>query len=346
MKYARIICTILAVLAPAAVGNVLAGAKTEKLRIVTTTTDLKSIAQAIGGEKVSVTSIATGYENPHYVQAKPSFMMLARKADLWIRVGLELEIGYEELIIDGSRNSEIRIGKPGHLDASEKVLRLEVPKTRVTRELGDVHPQGNPHYWLDPLNARIVAGSIAKRLIKLSPENIKVFEKNLAVFRKALDERMFGAVLVKKVGGGKLWAMELKGSLDEYITAQKLTDDLGGWLARMRPLKGGKIITHHRSWSYFVNRFGLTVVAELEPKPGVPPSGSHLLKVMKLAKAHGVGVILLEPAYSRKAADLVARKTGANVVVCAISVGGQKQAADYLTLIDLIVDRISKAAKR
>ena len=339
MKYARILCTILAIL-------VSATAKAETLRIVTTTTDMKSIAQAIGGEKVSVSSIATGYENPHYVQAKPSFMMIARKADLWIRVGLELEIGYEELIIDGSRNSAIRIGKPGHLDASEKVLRLEVPKTRVTRELGDVHHQGNPHYWLDPLNARIVAGSITKRLAKLSPENTKVFEKNLAAFRKALDERMFGAALVKKIGGGKLWAMELKGTLGEYISARKLTADLGGWLARMRPLKGARIITHHRSWSYFINRFGLAVAGELEPKPGVPPSGSHLLKVMKLAKAQSVGVILLEPAYSRKAADLVARKTGANVVVCAISVGGQKEAADYLTLIDLIVDRISKAAKK
>ena len=344
MKYTRILCTILAILAPAAVTTALAAPKTEKLQIVTTTTDLRSIAQAVGGEKVSVTSIATGYENPHYVQAKPSFMMLARKADLWIRVGLELEIGYEELIINGSRNRAIRIGKTGHLDASEKVLRLEVPKTKVTRELGDVHPQGNPHYWLDPLNARIVAGSIARRLMKLSPENAEVFEKNRAAFEKALDGRMFGAALVKKIGGAKLWAMELKGTLDKHLSEQKLTGELGGWLAVMRPLKGRKIITHHRSWSYFVNRFGLIVSAELEPKPGVPPSGSHLLKVMKRAKAEGVGVILLEPAYSRKAADLVARKTGATVVVCAISTGGQKEAADYLTLIDLIVDRISKAA--
>ncbi|MCP4376050.1 MAG: zinc ABC transporter substrate-binding protein [bacterium] len=345
MKYTRILCTILAMLVPAAGTVALAAPSTEKLRVVTTTTDLKSIAQAVGGEKVSVASIATGYENPHYVQAKPSFMMLARKADLWIRVGLELEIGYEELIINGSRNRKIRIGTPGHLDASEKVLRLEVPKTKVTRELGDVHPQGNPHYWLDPLNARVVAASIAGRLAKLSPENSATFEKNLAAFQKALDERMFGAALVKKVGGAKLWAMELKGTLDEYITARKLTGDLGGWLARMRPLKGRKIITHHRSWSYFVNRFGLIVAAELEPKPGVPPSGAHLLKVMKRAKAESVGAIVLEPAYSRKAADLVAKKTGVSVVVCAISVGGQKEATDYLALIDLIVGRISKAMK-
>ncbi len=344
MKYTRILCTILAMLAPAAASTALAAPQAEKLRIVTTTTDLKSIAEAVGGQKVSVTSIATGYENPHYVQAKPSFMMVARKADLWIRVGLELEIGYEELIINGSRNRAIRIGKPGHLDASEKVLRLEVPRTKVTRELGDVHPQGNPHYWLDPLNARIVAGSIARRLAKLSPDSAKAFEKNLIAFQKALDERMFGAALVKKIGGGKLWAMELKGALDKHLAEQKLSGELGGWLAVMRPLKGGKIITHHRSWSYFANRFGLTVAAELESKPGVPPSGSHLLKVMKLAKAERVGVILLEPAYSRKAADLVARKTGAAVVVCAISVGGQKQAVDYLTLIDRVVNGVSKAA--
>ncbi len=344
MKYAKIPAAMLVMLTVTAVGNVQTAMANGKLNIVTTTTDLKSIAQAVGGEKVSVSSIATGRENPHYVQAKPSFMMLARKADLWIRVGLELEIGYEELIINGSRNRSIRIGKPGHLDASEKVLRLEVPKTKVTREMGDVHPQGNPHYWLDPLNARIVAGSIAGRLAKLSPENAETFEKNLKAFQKALDERMFGPTLVKKVGGGKLWAMELKGTLDKYLAAGNLTGELGGWLAVMRPLKGRKIITHHRSWSYFANRFGLIVAAELEPKPGVPPSGSHLLKVIKLARAESVGVVLLEPTYSRKAADLVAGKIGAAVAVCAISVNGQKEASDYLALIDSIVNRISKAA--
>lgn len=315
----------------------------ERLRVVTTTTDLKSITEAVGGRKVTVSSIATGYENPHYVQAKPSFMMLARKADLWIRVGMELEIGYEELIIDGSRNAKIRIGTRGHLDASERVLRLEVPKVKVTREMGDIHPQGNPHYWLDPLNARIVAGAIAGRLSELSPLNGETFKKNLLAFQRKLDQQMFGARLVEKIGGAKLWAMALKGTLGDYLSHSKLADQLGGWSAKMRPLRGEKITSHHRSWSYFANRFGLTVAAELEPKPGIPPSGAHLANVIKRMQAEDIRVILLEPAYSRRAADLVAKKTGATVVVCAISVGGQKEATDYLALIDRIVYRVSAA---
>jgi len=314
-----------------------------QLRVVTTTTDLQAITEAVGGDKVSVTSIASGKENPHYVQAKPSFMMLARKADLWIRVGMELEIGYERLIIDGSRNAKIRIGTRGHLDASENVLRLEVPKTRVTRAMGDVHPEGNPHYWLDPLNARIVAAAIAARLSELAPADKKTFETNLATFKNTLDERMFGAALVEKVGAAQLWAMTIKGTLSAYLAEKKLTGQVGGWSATMRPYRGRKIITHHRSWSYMAHRFGLSVVAELEPKPGVPPSGSHLAKVMRQAKAAGVRVILLEPAYSRKAADLVAKRIGAKVVVCPISVAGRKGAEDYLSLIDLIVNSVSKA---
>ena len=314
-----------------------------QLRVVTTTTDLKSITEAVGGGKVTVNSIARGREDPHYVQAKPSFMMLARKADLWIRVGMELEIGYEELILDGSRNRKIRIGRVGHLDASQSVLRLEVPKVKVTRDMGDVHPQGNPHYWLDPLNGRIVASTIAGRLVELSPADAETFKKNLATFQRRLDDRMFGGGLVAKLGGEKLWAMELKGTLKGYLKQNGLTDRLGGWSSKMLPLRRRKIVTYHRSWSYFANRFGLTVAAELEPKPGIPPSGPHLANVIKRMKAEAIGVILMEPAYSRKAADLVARRTGATVVVSAISVGGQKEAVDYLTLIDVAVDRLSVA---
>ena len=345
MKHTHALCMVVAgfallstVAAQPALGD-------DKIRVVTTTTDLKSLAEAVGGDKVTVKSIATGYEDPHHVQAKPSYMMLARKADLWIRVGMDLEIGYERLIIDGSRNTRIRIGTPGHLDASEKVLRLEVPKTKVTRDMGDVHPQGNPHYWVDPLNARIIAKAIAERLSKLSPVNAKAFEKNLAAFRKKLDERMFGAKVIEKLGGTKAWAMELKGTLDEYLEKEKLSGQLGGWAAKMRPLRGRKIVTHHRSWSYLANRFGLTVAAELEPKPGIPPSGSHLAKVMKLMKQEAVTVVLLEPAYSRKAADLVAKKTGATVVVSAISVGGQEGVSDYFALMDRIVEHLATAFK-
>ena len=315
------------------------------LKVVTTTTDLKSIVEAVGGEAVKVTSISRGYEDPHAIQAKPSYMMAARKADLWVRIGMDLEIGYERLIIDGSRNRKIRIGSPGHLDASSGILRLEVPEGKVTRLMGDVHPQGNPHYWLDPLNGRLMARTIAARLAELSPEKADLFAQKLRAFQEDLDRRMFGNELVEQVGGERLWALELEGKLETYLAEQELADRLGGWLAKMQPLRGRKIITYHRSWSYFANRFGLVVADELEPKPGVPPSSRHLAELIQRVNRENIGVILIEPFYRRKAADFVASKTGAKVLVCTYSVGGQKEAPDYLSLIDLVVSSLTRESQ-
>jgi zinc/manganese transport system substrate-binding protein len=161
------------------------------LKVVTTTTDLKSVVEAVGGDKVEVASLGTGREDPHFIDAKPSCMVLARDARLWVRIGMELEIGYENLVIDGSRNPNIRVGAAGHLDASEGVLRQEVPTDKVDRSMGDIHPQGNPHYWLDPLNMRIVAKNVAARLSKLDPDNAEYYADRLKAFQARLDEAMF-----------------------------------------------------------------------------------------------------------------------------------------------------------
>ena len=314
----------------------------DKLRVVTTTTDLAAIARAVGGDKVEVTAIATGHEDPHFIAAKPSYMMAARKADLWIRVGLELEIGYEKLILDGARNSRIRIGTPGHLDASQGVLRLEVPTQRIDRSMGDIHPLGNPHYWIDPLNGRIVARNVSRRLINLAPEHEAYFQERLKSFQRELDERMFGSEPVATIGGGKLWALLLKGKLDKTLDKPG-RPSLGGWLAVMRPHAGKKVVTYHRSWSYFAHRFGLIVADELEPKPGIPPSPGHVAQVVKRVKSQGVQVLLMEPFYSRKAPELMASQTGIAIVQCANAVGGQPEATDYLTMIDNIVNRVDAA---
>lgn len=313
------------------------------LTVVTTTTNLKALAEAVGGDKVKVLSIATGREDPHFIQAKPSYMMAAHKADLWIRIGLELEIGYEQPILDGARNARIAVGQPGHLDASKGVLVLEVPTRRVTREMGDVHPMGNPHYWLDPLNARIMAKTIADRLAELEPADAGAFRANLDAFRKALDERMFGRDLVERIGGDRLWKLEANGQLAAFLKEQDLNGKLGGWAGRMLPWRGQKIITFHRSWIYFLNRFGLDVAEELEPKPGVPPSPGHVLEVIEKVKALNTRALLMEPFYSRKAPDLIADKTGLKVVECANAVGGEDAAKDYLAMIDNIVERLCAA---
>ena len=191
------------------------------LRVVTTTSDLRSVVEAVGGDKVEVSSLGTGREDPHFIDAKPSCMIQARDADLWVRIGLELEIGYENLVIDGSRNPKIRIGTPGHLDASEGVPRLELPTGKVNRSMGDIHPQGNPHYRLDPLNVRIVAKNVAARLSKLDAADSEYFAQRLKAFTARLDEAMFGPKLLAATGeavgaadqgGAKAWARCLRAS--------------------------------------------------------------------------------------------------------------------------------------
>ena len=277
----------------------------DKLNVVTTTTNLASIAESVGGEHVSVTSIGSGNEDPHFIQAKPSYMMKARKADLWIRVGLELEIGYEGLILQGSRNPRIQINTPGHLDASEGILKLELPTGKVDRSMGDVHPMGNPHYWLDPYNGKIIAKNICQRLKQLDPEHTEDYDRNLAAFLSKLDNAM------------------------------------AGWVAKLKPFEHSKIVTYHRSWPYFANRFNLDVVAELEPKPGIPPGPGHILEVINTMKSEKAGVILMEPFYNRDDAEAVAKKTGANVVVVPNAVN--EQVKDYIAMLDNVVTRLSEA---
>ena len=323
-----------------------------RLNVVTTTTDLKSIAEMIGGEYVSVTNICQGNQDPHFIQAKPIYMVRARNADLWIRIGLELEIGYEEPIIEGSRNTRIQIGDPGHLDASEGVLLLEVPTTqKIDRSMGDVHPLGNPHYWLDPYNGRVMAKNIADRLKKLAPANKEIFGKNYQAFIRKLDEAMFGKELVAEIGGERLWGLELAGKLIEFIDQQNAIRNpqsaikLAGWVGKMRPHQGKKIITYHRSWSYFVNRFNLVVAEELEPKPGIPPRPRHLVKVIKKIKADDTKILIMENYYSRKAPEFVSKKTGITIVQVANAVGGEKEAVDYISMIDNIAEKIDAALK-
>jgi len=315
------------------------------LNVVTTTTDLEFIAESVGGDHVKVTSIARGDEDPHFVSAKPSFMMTAREADLWIAIGMELEIGWEGLILEGSRNLKIRKDTQGYLDASQGVLRLEVPTEKVTRTMGDVHPLGNPHYWLDPLNVRIVAKTIADRLAELDPGHAADFKANLKGFHRTLDEHMFGPELVAQVGGDKLWLLEFKGTLQGYLAEQHLAAKLGGWAAKMLPFRDAEILTYHRSWIYFTNRFGLVVAEEMEPKPGIPPSPGHVLDLIEKVKAAHIRVLLMEPFYERKAPDLMAEKTGLKVLVCANSTGGDDVAKDYFSMIGNVVDKLAAALK-
>lgn len=278
-----------------------------KLNVVTTTSDLASITETVAGDLANVSSICSGNQDPHHLQARPKYVMMARKADLWIRIGMDLEVGWEMPVIDGSRNRKIRPGNPGHLDTSAHVHKLDVPNAGLlSRAMGDVHAQGNPHYLTDPENAKHAANSIADRLAQLDPENAAAYKENAAAFSSKIDEKMVG------------------------------------WKSAMAPLNGQSIVTYHKSWIYFCEQFGIEIAIELEPKPGVPPSPTHLTRVIQTIQAEDIEIILQEPWYSRKAAERVAGKTGARVVVAPIFTGSDPEADNYIALIDLIVRRLTE----
>ena len=340
MKYPAFL--IVAAFLCTALASAIARAEAQAISIVATTTDLADITRALCGDLAIVTSITTGQEDPHALSAKPGFVVSARDADLWIRIGMELEIGWEGPILRDSRNRRIQVGAPGHLDASTNVIRLDVPTQAITRAMGDVHPMGNPHYWLDPLNGRIVAKTITDKLSDLYPQHQDAFQQNLRDFQNDLDEHMFGQTLVARFGGAKLWRFLNDGTLKPQLAAA----DLGagdGWYGLLEPYAGSYVVTYHRSWIYLLERFNLPVLAEMEPLPGVPPSGRHLAKLAQDMRDKQVRVILQEPFYNRKAADLLAKRSNATVLVRANACGGSAEATSYLAMLDSVIRGLHNA---
>jgi zinc/manganese transport system substrate-binding protein len=278
-----------------------------KLQIMTATTDLASLAQEVGGDRVSVESIARGYQDPHFVEAKPSFLLKLRKADLLIVVGLELEIGWLPPLITQSSNPKIQVGAPGYLDASRFAKILEIPTGQVTRAEGDVHPLGNPHYWLDPENGLRIAKGIADKLSEMRPNDAAYFTQRYAEFEQRLKQA------------------------DQQ------------WLAQMKPYAGRKIVTYHRSWPNFAEHFGLNVIGYVEPRPGIPPSPQHTVELIGQMKREGVKVIVVEPYFDLKTPNSIARETGGQVVVLMPSVGGEKEITDYFKLFDYDIAKLKQA---
>ena len=273
-------------------------AAAKKLNVVTSTTDLAALTQEVGGDKINVESIAKGYQDPHFVEAKPSFLLKLKNADLLISVGLDLEIGWLPPLITQSGNGRIQQGANGYLDASEFAEILEIPQGKVTRAEGDVHPLGNPHYWLDPDNGRRLAKGIVGKLDELDPGDSAYFQQRFADFDKRLSQ------------------------------AEK------GWDAEMAPYHGRKVVTYHRSWPNFAKHFGLEVVGYVEPRPGIPPTPSHTIDLINLMKRENVKVMLIEPYFDLRTPNSVASQTGAKVLVMTPSVGGEKGVTDYFKLFD------------
>jgi zinc/manganese transport system substrate-binding protein len=281
-----------------------------RLNVVTATEDLASIAREVGGDRIDVEAIARGYQDPHFVEAKPSFILRLQRADLLVVVGRDLEIGWLPPLIQQSRNSKIQVGANGYLDASLRARILDIPQGQITRAMGDVHPLGNPHYWLDPENGKVIARAIFEKLAQLRPADRALFEQRLNDFNGRVD------------------------------AAEKR------WLATMAPYKGVKVATYHRSFTNFADRFGLDVMGYVEPRPGIPPSPQHTLDLINEMKQQNVKLVLVEPYFDLRTPNSVGRGTGAEVLVMPPSVGGVKEVTDYFKLFDYNINLLITALRK
>lgn len=311
------------------------------LEVVTTLGVLASIAREIGAPHVHAEALADPRQDPHYVEPKPTLMQKARNADLFVEVGLQLEL-WADKVASGSGNPRIQAGQPGRVVASTGVQTLELPAV-LSREWGDVHPYGNPHIWLDPLNAKTMAGNIAAALEKIDAPHAEEYRQNLARFEQRIDEALFGAELVAEVGGRQLARLARQGRLSEYLEKENLGSALGGWLKSAQALRGRPLVTYHKTSAYLAERFGFTVPVEIEEKPGIPPSARHRDQVLTLMKERKVKTVLQELFYERSAADYLAEKAGAHVVIVPIDVGSEVGVGDYFALLDKILAELVRS---
>jgi ABC-type Zn uptake system ZnuABC Zn-binding protein ZnuA len=319
----------------------------DKLQVVATLPDIGKIAEAVGGDKVHVTTIASGVQDPHFVDPKPSYVVKLRDAELFLVNGLDLEIGWVPPLLDSARNGKIRVGAPGYVDCSKGIPVLEVPSGQVTRAEGDVHPFGNPHYLTDPLNGVIVAQTIADAFARARPADGTYFDGRKKAFQNSVYEHLFGKALMELVGGKKLDRLARAGELDKFLGDQSQGGaklELGGWLGKMKPLAGAQVVFYHKSYTYFVERFGLRAENFVELKAGIQPGPSHLADVVSVMRRDKIGILATHPFYDEKIAKLVADKAGAKLVVLPLEVGGVKGASDYLSFFDVVTSTLIGAA--
>ena len=277
-----------------------------KISVVTTTPDLGALAREICATRCDIKTLAKPTEDPHFVDAKPSHIVTLNRADVLIEGGAELELGWLPPLLESSRNTKIAAGAPGRVVASHGVQMLEIPAT-FDRSRGDVHPYGNPHFLLDPLNAKVIAAEMAEHFSLVDPGSSSFYQANLAKFQTALDAKF------------------------------------AEWQKKLAPSRGAKIVTYHKDFAYLAARFGLTVVETLEPKPGIAPSPAHLAKVISAMKANGVRAILVQPYQNRKTAETVARQTNGVVLDVAQQPGARPGTDTYFTLMDSIVATLATA---
>ncbi|MBU3956254.1 metal ABC transporter substrate-binding protein [bacterium] len=278
-----------------------------KVEVVTTSGDLADLTEEIGGDRVKVVSLSRGEQDLHYVEPRPSMVIKLKNADLLVKIGMDLDIWVDSLI-NASRNSGIVYGAKGYVDASVGIMRLGVPSIKLDASMGHLHIYGNPHYLIGPQNIPVVLENILKGLVRVSPGDAEYFRKNK----------------------------------NEYLS--KFNRALSEWEKQMAPFKGFKIVTYHKSWEYFAHYFGLEIMGNLEPKPGIPPSPSHLDSLIERMKTEKAGLIIQETFHPKRTGEMVARETGAEFLVLPASVGAMGT-KNYFELFDYIVKEICSSLK-
>jgi ABC-type Zn uptake system ZnuABC Zn-binding protein ZnuA len=315
----------------------------QPLKVCATVPELGSLVREVGGNLVTVTVFAKPTEDPHFVEAKPSYIKALSECDLYIQVGLDLEIGWASVLIRNARNPQVQPGGRGYLDASTVITPLEVPTGPVDRSMGDIHPLGNPHYLLDPVNGLRVARLIRDKLAELQPTSAQVFTQRYEDFRRRLGIALVGETLSSKYDLEKLALLAENGRLGVFLSSQGEEALLGGWLGVLHPYRGAKVVTDHNMWSYFARRFAIEVVEVLEPKPGIPPTTQHLNQVIQVMRAVEVKAVLASAYYDPRYARFVSDNTGAKVVFMANQAGAQPGTDNYLGMIDYNVQQLAAA---
>jgi zinc/manganese transport system substrate-binding protein len=323
-----------------------AQAQAKKITVVCTLPTLRALVEEVGGDKVDVTALAKGDQDPHFVTPTPVLMRKTREAALFIENGFSLELWADE-VVNGSGNSKIFRGTPGRVVAATGVAALEIPSV-LSRELGDIHPQGNPHVWLDPLLAKVEAKNIAEALKRTDPPNAAYYDMRLADFNKRIDTALFGDELLKLVGIQKLTRLAWSGELASFLETNKLggqplSAKAGGWLKQAESLRGVKAYEFHKVWAYFARVFGITLAGTIEERPGIPPGPQHVRQVTDAIKSQKIPLILVDNFYDPALPNNIARETGAKVVILPNQVDGEPAIKTYFDLMNHLINEITAA---
>ncbi|MBI2891350.1 MAG: zinc ABC transporter substrate-binding protein [Nitrospirae bacterium] len=315
----------------------------DRLRVACTLPVLKAIAGEIGGDQVEAFALAKGEQDPHFVSPTPILMSKVRKADLLLEIGMQLEL-WADQVADGSGNSRLFRGGPGRVSTALGISKLEIPSV-ISRSQGDVHPEGNPHVWLDPVRAKALAANIARALSQARPASADYFASRSADFAMRVDEAFYGAELVKLAGSAELDRHVVDGDLYRFLKETELNGRVldaaaGGWLQRSRPLRGFKAIQYHKVWAYFSQAFGLDLVGVIEPFPGIPPGPQQIQRIVDLVRDQKVNLILVDNFYEPSTAQGIAAKTAARVVVLPSQVEGEPGVRTYFDLIDHVLSKL------